>query len=406
MFKLQPAKTNRISHINKLPKNTDNPPLEEEKLSTIKLEISKYEANLKTLSQNSAINRTIDIITDLKREYNILSGDSKELLIDDTEDRMDVFELITLNAKQVATKRSNSLIVTGHSGVGKTMTVIQAVAFLNPHPIIDTVIKISPENEPEEEIKIDIPKIKPISLSSFVVKKSPKFKVLAPRVESRNNSESGYYIAEGGCSCAAFYELLFLHRKKLLIFNDFDSILKDPDCVNLLKSALDTYPIRELSRMTKGNTFNSFGMSDAEMEEKYDLEGKLPNQFRFSGSIIFISNIHEEKIDKAIISRSLHVEVKLNRLQVLDRMLKILPDIRPEILMEYKLEALNWLDFLTSNYKTKFPLELRQLIHTIDNRAEYPPENPEYVKIAKNGNKLLVWQQMAKERLVERIFKY
>lgn len=398
----------------------------EEKVIYLKTKITRAEANLTTLSQPSAINRTIDNIFDLKRQLNVLTSDKSKEFMSDDDDRIGIFEIITLNAKQVATRRSNALVVTGHPGVGKTMTIIQAIAFLNPHAIMDTVIKVKdygkedegseePKVEVKDEIKIEVPaaeenKFKgpklPGSINKIPIYGGKSTVVVKPTVESRNNRESGYFIAQGGCTAAALYELLFIHRKKILVFDDFDSILKDPECVNLLKAALDTYTIREISRMTKGNTFNSFGMSDAEMEEKYELEGKLPNQFRFTGGIIFVSNIHEEKFDKALISRSLHVEVRLTRQQVIDRMLEIIPDIRAEVPMEFKIEALNYLDFLTSNYRCKFPLDLRQFIHTIDNRTEYPPENPEFVREGKNGKKIYVWQQMAKERLIERVFKY
>ena len=359
------------------------------------------------------------------------SDENKQFLCADEDDRINVFELITLNTKQVATKRSNALFVTGNPGVGKTFEVLQAIAFLNPYAITDRVIRVEKsEDVPSEtlldkkevktsEIKVEVEEVKEgkikapkIPLGNLKDKRLPTLKdsgttvVLKPKSESRNNTESGYFIAEGGCTTAALYELLFIHRKKMLVFNDFDSILKDPESVNLLKAALDTYPIREISRMTKGNTFNSFGMSDVEMEEKYELEGKLPNQFRFTGTIVFISNLHEEKIDKALISRSLHVEVRLTRQQVVERMLEIIPDIRAEVPIEYKIEALNYLDFITSNYKCKFPLDLRQLIHTIDNRTEYPPEDPKNVRKGKSGNNMYIWQQMTKERLIERVFKY
>ena len=404
----------------------------EEKITYLKTKIARAEANLSTLSQTSAINRTVDSIFDLKRQLNMLSSDeNKQFLCADEDDRINVFELITLNTKQVATKRSNALFVTGNPGVGKTFEVLQAIAFLNPYPITDRVIGVEKsEDVPSEtpldkkevktsEIKVEVEEVKEgkikapkIPLGNLKDKRLPTLKdcgttvVLKPKSESRNNTESGYFIAEGGCTTAALYELLFIHRKKLLVFNDFDSILKDPESVNLLKAALDTYPIREISRMTKGNTFNSFGMSDVQMEEKYELEGKLPNQFRFTGTIVFISNLHEEKIDKALISRSLHVEVRLTRQQVVERMLEIIPDIRAEVPIEYKIEALNYLDFITSNYKCKFPLDLRQLIHTIDNRTEYPPEDPKNVRKGKSGNNMYIWQQMTKERLIERVFKY
>ena len=327
---------------------------------------------------------------------------------------MDVFEVITLNSKQVARRRSNSLIVTGNAGVGKTMTVIKAISFLKKI-LEDKIEKIRQEaetvdaefeeikeatdikiEEKEEEKPSKPTRLPPISKKKDKDKES-KLSITKVVTESRNNVDSGYFIASGTCTCAALYELLFLYRDKLLIFDDFDSVLKDDECLNLLKAALDTYPVRELSKMTMGNTFNSLGMTDAEMQERYELDGKLPNQFQFRGNIIFISNIHEDKFDEALLSRSLHVEVRLTREEIIKRMHTIMPDIRPEVSMEHKMEALNHLEFITEHYPCKFPLNIRSLIHAIDFRSEYPEEKT----ILPSGKEVMTWQQLLKKLIVK-----
>ena len=412
----------------------------EDKIKWLNSKIAKTEAGLNDLVQDAAIDRAMNNLLSWKQQLKVLTG-GEGFVDDDDDDNMDVFEIITLNAKQVATKRSNALIVTGQAGVGKTMTVIQAIAFLNPYSITEAVIKDITEDLKEEEeeqepteIKVEptpastfgtpafrlfntpdsavikikseanvvpSPILKSAPLSKIPGTKKPKSVTVKPvGSQSRNNVESGYYIASGTCTCAALYELLFIHRKKLLVFDDFDTILRDDDCVNLLKAALDTYPIRELSKMTRGKTFNSYGMSDAEMDEMYNETGDLPNQFKFSGTIIFVSNIHEEKFDKALISRSLHVEVRLSREQIIERMYKLMPDIRPNVSMEFKMEALNHLEFILNKYgasKCKFDLNLRELIHAIDYRSEYPTET---ILLA-NGKTVIVWQQLLKKRLLK-----
>ena len=394
-------------------------------------------AKLKTIKQPAAIQRHLDLITEAMQYITLLSdGVATD---DEDEEEMDIFQVIEYNATLVALKKSNALIVTGDAGVGKTYSIKQAIAFLNPikeSSIVDEVedeVEDTEETEegteaeegtpfeeevcwsheeteqkecPEIPTEISEPEEAPIEAPievkgrKIIIKKAPPaktgFKIVKPNVESRNNIESGYYIASGTCTAAALYELLWIHRKKLLIFDDFDSVLKDDDCINLLKAALDTYPIRELSKMTKGNSFNSFGMTDSEMWDEYEITQKVPNQFQFSGNIIFISNIHEDKFDKSLISRALHVEVRLSKKQMIERMHKLMVDIRPEVQIDWKLEALHHLEFLTANYICKFELNLRELIHFIDIKKGFPHET-----IVLNGKEVPIWKQLAKKRIVK-----
>lgn len=412
----------------------------EEKLEKLQDLIVIKQARLKTLSQRAAQTKCLDTI-ELARQYIAIINTDAGIIVEEEED-MDIFDTIGYNAKMVALKKSNALIITGDAGVGKTHTVKEAIAFLNPIPesiIVDadeeetgeegeeneqdenpenteasTQVEtepIEPTTEPTTEIETvetdfsgddedvdDIEEEEPTTTKKKTppIKKGFKQKLVKTLAQSRNNVESGYYIASGTCTAAALYELLFIHRHKLLIFDDFDSILKDDDCINLLKAALDTYPIRELSKMTKGNSFNSLGMTDQQMWDEYEITQKVPNQFKFSGNIIFISNIHEDKFDKALISRALHVEVRLTKKQMIDRMKSLMLDIRPEVDIAWKLEALHHLEYLTTHYVCKFDLNLRELIHFIDIRKSFPDET-----ITLNGKEIPLWKQLAKKRIVK-----
>jgi hypothetical protein len=403
----------------------------EEKVERLQDLITIKQARLKTLTQRAAQTKCLDTI-ELARQYVTLISADSGIETDDEED-MNIFDAISYNAKMVALKKSNAVIITGDAGVGKTHTVKEAISFLNPikeSMIVEeddeievdddgSQIEEQPEgkegdvnfvivNQQTETTETEHPAVEPVSepviaepivpASVIKVKKQPTktHKVVKTLTESRNNVESGYYIASGTCTAAALYELLFIHRHKLLIFDDFDSVLKDDDCINLLKAALDTYPIRELSKMTKGNSFNSLGMTDQEMWDEYEITQKVPNQFKFSGNIIFISNIHEDKFDKALISRALHVEVRLTKKQMIERMHELMLDIRPEVDISWKLEALHHLEYLTSNYICKFDLNLRELIHFIDIRKSFPEET-----ITLNGKKIELWKQLAKKRIVK-----
>jgi len=203
-----------------------------------------------------------------------------------------------------------------------------------------------------------------------------------------------YYFATGTATTAGLYELLFKNKSKLLVFDDCDAVFKDPESINILKGALDTYDVREISKLTKSNTFDSTGMSDEEIEEQSETSGKLPNKFDFIGHIIFISNLPESKFDKALLSRSLHVDVHLNKEELLDRMKSIMKRISPDVEYDQKLEALDYLTYICNTYPTKFDLNIRTLIHSINLRAH----NEELIKVG--GQEVPVWKLLIKKYLV------
>ncbi len=209
-------------------------------------------------------------------------------------------------------------------------------------------------------------------------------------------ADQDYYFATGTVTTAGLYEVLFLNRNGLIIFDDCDAVFKDPDSVNILKGALDTYDVREISKLTKGNTFDSKGMSDEEIEDTYQQDPKkLPNKFEFRGQIIFISNLSEEKFDDAIISRSLHVDVHLNKSQIIQRMREIMKKISPDLDNDLKLEALEYLVYVTENFPVKFDLNIRTLIHSINLRSG----NDEEIEFGGQTEK--VWKLLIKKYLVK-----
>lgn len=266
--------------------------------------------------------------------------DSDKIKQDDLD--IDVFRAIELNTMQVAKGKSNSLIITGMAGVGKSQTVK------------DT--------------------LKSIGMVSDV----------------------HYYWATGTVTTAGLYDILFKHRNGIVVFDDSDAVFKDADSINLLKGALDTYDVREISKLTKGNTFDSAGMSDEEIQERYDRDpSKLPNKFQFKGRVIFISNLPEEKFDDALISRSLHVDVHLSKSEVIERMRDIMKKLAPELPNDIKEEALEYLVYITDNYPVKFDLNIRTLIHSINLRAG----NDQFIKIGDREE--VAWKLLIKKYLVK-----
>lgn len=204
-----------------------------------------------------------------------------------------------------------------------------------------------------------------------------------------------YYSATGTATTAGLYEILFKNRHRLIVFDDCDSVFKDSESINILKGALDTYKVREISKLSKGNTFDSTGMDDSEIQEEHESSNKLPNKFEFVGQIIFVSNLPEDRFDSALLSRSLHVDVHLNKKELFERMREIMKKLCPDVSMDKKEEALEYLTDITNSYPTKFDLNIRTLIHSINIRAN----NEEMMKIGDREE--LVWKLLIKKYLIK-----
>lgn len=304
-------------------------------------EWKKKRARAKSETSIEKTERRIEQLIAIIAKAENVEKESDKIKYDDL--KIDVFKAIELYTIQVARGKSNSLIVSGMAGVGKTSVVVDTLNSIGMVKDVD------------------------------------------------------YYKSTGTITTAGLFEVLFKNRNSLVIFDDCDSVLKDADSVNLLKGALDTYPVRELSKITKGNTFDSTGMSDAEIQTAYEeRDGRLlPNRFEFSGQVIFISNLPEDKFDDAILSRSLHVDVHLTKEEVINRMRSILRRISPDVEMSIKEEALEYLVYVTENFPVKFDLNLRTLIHSVNLRIG----NDETLII--DGREEFIWKLLIKKYLVK-----
>ena len=165
----------------------------------------------------------------------------------------------------------------------------------------------------------------------------------------------------------------------------------------MLAGALDTYEKRDISNLKKGHSYyDPDDMTDIDMDIKWENEKKLPTQFVFDGQVIFVSNLPEEKFDKKLISRSLHVDVNLDKDEILARMRDIMIKMLPKIEMYKKVEAFDYLLFVINNYPTKFDLNIRSLIHAINLRSN--PENEANESIG--GINEPAWKWLIKSYLV------
>ena len=170
-------------------------------------------------------------------------------------------------------------------------------------------------------------------------------------ITSTGLEDDDYVFFKGYSTARGLYNTLYDNNGKLIIFDDCDSVLEDKVAVNILKSALDSYEKRTISWMAKMNKNDEY-----------------PQQFNFTGRIIFISNKSKEDMNEAILSRSLTVDLTMTPNDKIDRMSAILGSILPEYTLEAKKEAL---DFLKT-VKDEVSLNMRMLIMVTKMRATYP----------------------------------
>ena len=159
----------------------------------------------------------------------------------------------------------------------------------------------------------------------------------------RINTKKSYTVVKGYSTAKGLYRTLFENQDGVIVFDDCDSVLKDPVSVSLLKSALDSYSRRIIT-----------WRADFKDEE-------LPNSFLFKGRVVFISNMSSQAMDQAIITRSLCVDLSMTTEQKVERMAHLIgnDDFMPEYEQRHKKEAMQLIATVQDRVKE---LSLRTLI--------------------------------------------
>ena len=164
-------------------------------------------------------------------------------------------------------------------------------------------------------------------------------------VGGKINTSKSYRVIKGYSTPKGLYRTLYENKDGVVVFDDCDSVLKDPVSLNLLKGALDSYSRRVISWR-------------ADMRDE-----ELPQSFEFKGRVVFISNLSSDSMDQAIITRSMAVDLTMTTKQKVERMRHIVSeaDFLPEYSKQEKADALDLIDSLQEDVKE---LSLRTLIQT------------------------------------------
>lgn len=135
------------------------------------------------------------------------------------------------------------------------------------------------------------------------------------------------------------FKTLWNNRDKIVLFDDCDSLLKDPSTINVLKQVFVGDEERNVDIDEESGFVFTADMDDnKEIEEKCadwsaDHKGKegIPNHFIFTGSVIFISNLDKAEVvkkDPALLTKCTCVDIIQSAQGVIKRMETILPQIK------------------------------------------------------------------------------
>jgi hypothetical protein len=136
-----------------------------------------------------------------------------------------------------------------------------------------------------------------------------------------------YVHAKGKATAAGMYITLWEWNGKMIVFDDMDSIFGDDNAVNILKGALESTEVREISWIA------AKGLKDSKGKD-------IPQRFDFTGKIIFITNKAQKDLPGAIKSRSFVFEVALSPKDMVSYIEDRITDIMPSERLSLKRSAL------------------------------------------------------------------
>jgi hypothetical protein len=252
----------------------------------------------------------------VERKVRAMVGDITVAVAAATEkqNRFDIntrFSFVEKLVNMVASGVQPSAVITGEGGLGKTYTVTKTLEANGYKDISD--------------------------LADF-------------QVGSVINTRKCFTMVKGFSTAKGLYRTLFENNKSIVVFDDCDAVLKDPVALNLLKGALDSYGRRIISW-------------NADMRDD-----DLPRSFEFTGRVIFISNMDQDRIDQAIRSRSMMIDLSMSLDQKIERMEYIAKsdEFLPEYDSKIKQDALDLIREIKTECKE---ISLRTLIAVCKVRA-------------------------------------
>ena len=260
-----------------------------------------------------------------------------------------------VEAKLPNVSQANIYRIARQMGVVHDVTVEKGAKEIDADPEVQKTIKKVPKYANVDEVFDDLEDLVGMILKklapALIVTGAPgtgKTYTITEQIVKKGGLKKDVHWShvKGTSSPMGLYRHLFENRDRLIIFDDCDDVLKDIRMTNILKGALDTSPVREISWLSK-NTFNPDLVDTSEYEALVG-NGKLPAKFDFTGQIIFISNLTRDKIGSgpanALISRAFAIDITLSRQDIIKRIRTIIESIMPDASPSDKQRALYYIE--------------------------------------------------------------
>lgn len=192
---------------------------------------------------------------------------------------------------------------------------------------------------------------------TYIVRRTFHFQKLVPGKD---------YVLEKGSllELPSVYDLLYFNRERILVLDDFDKPLRNPDVIDMLKAITDSYERRILS-FPKEDVFVRGG----------EIVRKAPSKFDYKGKLLIITNMTKSQIDRALLSRAPAFEVHHDTKEVIESFEKLIKFIKPHVNIELKREVLDYILELYAKHPN-LKIEFRMFVSAIDARVG----NPEFWK--------------------------
>lgn len=298
------------------------------------------------------------------QEVNMLLNEAKSVNVDGKTYRSvsDAIRELLLNGKTrseveqlTGGSQANVYRIARQLGVTAKVSVDKGSPEIDADPSIAKIIKQVPKYADPDEVFSDLEDLVDMILKklapALIVTGAPgtgKTYTITEQIVKKGGlrKDVDWSHVKGTSSPMGLYRHLFENKDRLVVFDDCDDVLKDMRMTNILKGALDTNPIREISWLSK-NTFNPDLVDSSEFDKLIE-DGKLPSNFEFTGQIIFISNLTRQKISTgpaaALISRAFAIDITLSRQDVIKRIKTIIDNIMPNASKAEKKKALEYIE--------------------------------------------------------------
>jgi hypothetical protein len=225
----------------------------------------------------------------------------------DVHDRWESYEK-DLTMVGMKYKGCKGLVAYGTGGVGKTWNCTKTLQQI----VVDPETKVRRMATPEE---IENPDLLPEN-ERFLREWHPEMDM--------GPDDYDYITVKSSATPAGMYVTLYNHRDKTIIFDDCDSVFEDSVAINLIKAATDSsgkqIDWNSARELKTGQIFQT--TAGKEVPEK------APKRFDFSGSVIVITNLPQEKLQSPLLqpivdSRAVQINLTMSSDETLEMLDKI-----------------------------------------------------------------------------------